>query len=251
MYFSGQGKVFIAERDSVTGRPKQFRFVGNVPELSITMSVDTLEHKESMSGSRLTDLRITREKTCEMSFSLEDFSVENLELGMYGTVSELALATVTAEVLPLALKKGDYVRLDNPKVSAVVVKDGSASPVTLVEGTDYVIESADFGTIQIIGDLTGKTQPLTVAYSSAAGGKNVNMFTQPAKERWIRFEGLNTADENKPVLIELYRTILDPMGELAVISDDLLKLELSGGVLYDQTKIANAALGQFGRIVML
>ncbi|ATS92314.1 hypothetical protein DLP05_015 [Stenotrophomonas phage vB_SmaS_DLP_5] len=251
MYFSGQGKVYIAERDSVTGRPGAFRFVGNVPELRISMSVDNLEHKESMSGSRLTDLRITREKTCELAFTLEDFSVENLSLGMYGATTELSGATVTAEPLPAGLKAGDYVRLDNPNVSSLVVKDGSATPVTLVEGTDYRVESAAFGTIQILTALTGKTQPLTAAYTSTTGGKSVNMFSAPSKERWIRFEGLNTADENKPVLVELYRTTLDPMSELSLISDDLLKLELSGAVLYDQTKIANAALGQFGRVVML
>lgn len=249
MYFSGQGKVFVAERDSTTGLPKAFRFVGNVPELKVSLSVDTLEHKESMSGDRLTDLRLTREKKCELSFSLEDFTIENLELGMYGASTTLAGATVTDEVFPDDLEVGDRVRLAHPKVSSVVITDSAGSPVTLTAGTHYDVESADFGTI-VIKALTG-TQPYKASYTAASGAKNVGLFQTPSKERWIRFEGLNTADENAPVLIELYRTVLDPQKEFSLISDDLMKMDLEGSVLFDQTKLSDATLGQFGRIVML
>jgi len=250
MYFSGQGKVFIAERDSTTGQPKSFRFVGNVPELKVSLAVEQLEHKESTSGARLLDFRMTKEKKCNLQFVLEDFTAENLEMGMYGTTSVLGAATVTAEEFPDDLVAGDFVRLANPKVSAVVIKDSAGSPVTLTLDTHYRIASADFGTIEIL-NVASFTQPFTAAYSAAAGGQNVAMFTQPSKERWIRFEGLNTADENKPVLIELYRSLLDPQKEFSPISDELLKMDLEGAVLYDPTKVADAVLGQFGRIVML
>ena len=77
------------------------------------------------------------------------------------------------------------------------------------------------------------------------------MFTQPLPERWIRFEGLNTADSNREVVIDLYRVAINPAKELSVITDELLKFELSGQVLADTLKPAAGDLGQFGRIVLL
>ncbi len=77
------------------------------------------------------------------------------------------------------------------------------------------------------------------------------MFTQPLPERWVRFEGLNTADSNREVVIDLYRVAINPAKELSVITSDLLKFELSGQVLADLTKSASGELGQFGRIVLL
>lgn len=250
MYFSGQGKVLLAERDSVTGKPKALRYVGNVPELKINLSVDNLEHKESMSGSRLVDFRMTREKKCELAFSLEEFNIQNLELGMYGSSTTLPAATVTGEAFPTGLVAGDIVRLNHTNVSALVVTDSAGTPATLTAGTHYEIVSAAYGTIRIL-NVASYTQPFLAAYSAAGGGKNVGLFTAASKERWLRFEGLNTADENKPVLIEIYRAILDPQKEFSVISDDLLKMDLEGGALYDATKVNDATLGQFGRIVLL
>jgi hypothetical protein len=77
------------------------------------------------------------------------------------------------------------------------------------------------------------------------------MFTQPLPERWVRFEGLNTADSNKEVVIDLYRVAINPTKELSVIGNDLMKFELSGQVLADLTKSASGSLGQFGRMVLM
>ena len=56
-YFSGQGRVFIGARDA-NGNPQGLTFVGNVPDLKVSLSVETLEHQESQSGQRLTDLQL-------------------------------------------------------------------------------------------------------------------------------------------------------------------------------------------------
>ena len=55
-YFSGQGRVFIGARDN-NGNPQGLVYVGNVPDLKVSLSVETLEHQESQSGQRLTDLQ--------------------------------------------------------------------------------------------------------------------------------------------------------------------------------------------------
>ncbi len=60
-YFSGQGNVYVGARDSKRNQ-KGLNFVGNSPELKVSLSVDTLEHQESTSDQRLTDLHLIKTK---------------------------------------------------------------------------------------------------------------------------------------------------------------------------------------------
>ena len=96
--------------------------------------------------------------------------------------------------------------------------------------------------VRIAGDFLGQR---------AHHGQQPWQLTQPLPERWIRFEGLNTADGNREVVIDLYRVAINPAKELSIITDELLKFELSGQVLADLTKPVGGDLGQFGRLVLL
>lgn len=248
MLFSGQGKIYIGPRQ-VGGAAGAFRYVGNVRDFKFALATTTLEHKESVSGQRLTDQRLITEKKSTVSGVLEDFNIDNLALALYGTKATQAGSTVTAEALPLALVIGDYVRTKYPNITAVVVKDSTGSPATLVLNTDYEITSAKHGTIKIL-NLGSYVQPFKVDYTYASHS-HVPMFNTAAPERWIKFDGINTADSNKEVLVEFYRCLLDPLSELAVIQDDYGTLPLAGSALYDDTKLADAYLGQFGRFVQI
>lgn len=247
MYFAGQGKLFVATVSG--GVPGPFRFVGNVPELTIRLETDVLEHKESTSGQRLTDLRLIREKRASFSAALEDFSAENLALALYGAKSQVTSGNVTGETFPNPVAPGDYVRLAKQKVSSVVIKDSAATPATLVQGTDYEIASADHGTIKILNVGT-YVQPFKADYSYAQV-THVNLFTQAQPQVWLRFEGLNSADANKPVLVELYKCAPNPLNELSLIGEEIARMQLEGSALYDETKVSDSLLGQFGRVVLI
>lgn len=246
-YFSGQGKVYVAP--VTAGAPGAFRFVGNVPELNVQLETDVLEHKESTSGQRLTDVRLIRGKSAKFNFALEEFNKDNLALALYGAATTIASGSVTGEVLPSAIAVGDYVRTKFPKISTVVVKDSAGTPATLVLDTDYEITSADHGTIKFL-NVTGFTQPFKVDYAYAEVS-NINMFTQGFQERWVKFDGLNTVDANKPVLVELYKVSFDPTERLDLIADDIQKFPLAGNALYDDSKESDTTLGQFGRVVII
>lgn len=250
-YFSGQGKVYIAERDS-NGNAKAFRYVGNVPSLNISLSLDKLEHKEATSGQRLKDLEIIREKNVEFNCTLEEWEIKNLSLALYGLDATVAGSSVTNESLAggaTDIAAGDIVRTKYGDLSSIVVKDSAGSPATLTLDTHYAIESAKHGSIKFL-DVTGFTQPFTIDYTYAAQG-NMRMFADAAKERWVRFEGLNTADSDTPVLVELYKVKMDPATDFALINDELAQFELGGAVLDDPLKAADTLLGRFGRIVLL
>jgi len=247
MYFSGQGKLYIGSRDAL-GNPLALRFVGNVPKLQLAPKVQNIDHQESVSGQRATDLRLIKGKTIDFTCTMEDFVKENLSLALYGAATLVAPGTVINEVLASALVAGDYAPLLHQNVSAVVVKDSAGAPATLAAGVDYVV-NAQHGSIQLL-NAGAYVQPLKANYSYGAVN-NINMFTQSLPERFIRFEGLNTADNNKPVLIELYRVAIDPLKSLDLISDVVTGLDLSGVTMMDSFKANDAVLGQFGRIVQI
>ena len=242
-YFSGQGRVYIGARDS-NGNPLGLTFVGNVPDLKVSLSVETLEHQESQSGQRLTDLQLIKTKKGEFACTLEELIESNLELALYGSTTTVITGTVTDEAVIATAELGKLYLLGHQNVSSVVVKAGA----TTVESTQYTV-NAKHGSIQFT-DLTSVTGAIAVSYSHGAANITA-MFTQPLPERWVRFEGLNTADSNKEVVIDLYRVAINPAKDLSVIGTDLMKFELSGQVLADLTKSAAGQFGQFGRLVLM
>jgi hypothetical protein len=248
-YFSGQGRVYIGARDS-NGNPQGLSFVGNVPELKVSLSVETLEHQESTSGQRLTDLQLIKTKKGEFSCTLEELIAVNLSLALYGSTVEQTSGSVTAESLPNPTTVGSLYLLAKQNVSSVVVKDSSATPKTL-PSTQYSL-NAKHGSLSITNKSTGGpyVEPFKIDYAYGTA-QSTALFTQPLPERWVRFEGLNTADSNREVVIDLYRVAINPAKELSIITDELLKFELSGQVLADTLKPAAGDLGQFGRIVLL
>lgn len=248
-YFSGQGRVYIGARDT-NGNPQGLSFVGNVPELKVSLSVETLEHQESTSGQRLTDLQLIKTKKGEFSCTLEELIAINLGLALYGTTTDQVSGTVTNEMLATPMATGSLYLLAKQNVSSVVIKDSSPTPKTL-PASQYQL-NAKHGSLLVNDITTGGpyVEPFKADYAYGAA-QSTAMFTQPLPERWIRFEGLNTADSNREVVIDLYRVAINPAKELSVITDELLKFELSGQVLADTLKPAAGDLGQFGRIVLL
>lgn len=247
-YASFQGRVYLGKRD-INGEPTEVRSPGNVAELKLSLKTDVLEHYESQTGQRTLDHRMVKQKSATVKLTIEEFTKENLSLALYGNFVTSTPGTVTGETLGgTAPVIGDRYFLAHPKVSALVVTDSAATPATLTLGTNYTAET-DFGAIQFL-DVTGFTAPFKASYGFGVAIE-IGIFTQPLPERYLRLEGLNTAQGNAKVLVELYRVAFDPLKEISFISDDYNKFEMEGSLLADSTKPFDAVLGQFGRIVQL
>ena len=247
-YASFQGRVYLGKRD-INGNPIEVRSPGNVAELKLSLKTDVLEHYESQSGQRSLDHRMIKSKSATINLSIEEFTKENLALALYGTHVATASGTVTDEPIGGAVPVvGDRYFLAHPQVSTLVVKDSAGTPATLTLGTHYTADT-DFGAIQFL-DTTGLTAPYKASYAFGDVSE-IGIFTQPLPERYLRLEGLNTAQGNAKVLVELYRVAFDPLKELALISTEYNKFDLEGSLLADSTKPYDAVLGQFGRIVQI
>jgi hypothetical protein len=245
IYFSGQGTVYVGDRDT-SGNVATFRDVGNVPALKLSLTTDVLEHKESRTGQRLTDLSLIKDRKANVTMTLENFSKANLMMLLYGTASTVSSGSASAETLPTGLASGDLVSLAHGFVSSVVITDSNSSPATLVAGTNYKVD-LNSGMVTFL-TVTSFTQPFKAAYSFASQDV-VPFFRASTKERFLKFVGLNTTNSNIPCIVELYRIRFDPVGNIDLINDDLAQFEVTGAVLYDQTRDSDSLLGGFGRIV--
>lgn len=245
IYFSGQGIVYVADRDG-SGNVTLFKDVGNVPALKLALSTDIIEHKESRTGQRLSDLRLTKSRKATVDITLENFTKSNLMMLLYGTASTITGTSVTAETFATGQVNGNIIALAHPLVSSVVVHDSAGSPATLALTTDYTVD-ANSGMITIV-NVGSYVQPFKVNYSFATQDV-IPFFRAATTERFLRFSGLNTANSNAPVVVDLYRVIFDPVGNVDLINDDIAQFQLTGAALYDATRDLDSLLGGFGRII--
>lgn len=262
-YYSGQGRLYVAERNT-DGTPKGFIPLGNVPALEVSIETTKFEHKESMSGTRAVDYSLVQEKKGTFTMTLEEMSLENLALAFWGTSSSLQAGTLSSVQLVASVHATEDRRVPIMKYSTgesysnlstvSVGDDAYATPTTTYEfGTSagdvnskngWVDEKN--GTLIIFGTsvqtskgaavMIADGDPLYMQDTTAYGGHDLlDALTESSMERWLRFEGLNTAitSGNNNVIIDIFKASIDPLQGYGLINEELASLEVSGSVLYD------------------
>lgn len=239
-YYSGQGIVLLAELDS-NNVPLGFRNIGNVADLKLAIEVEVETKKETSTGQRATVLRLEKEKTASFSAVVEDLSKETLAMALRGTAAAVPADSVEDEAIIARL--GLTVPLEHPGVSTVVVTN-SAGTTTYELDKNYTI-NAETGSLNFLTDAeqtaAGATEniadaaDLLVDYDHVAYDK-VDALTEASKYYALRFEGLNTADSNKAVVVEIFRISADPLKELALINDEAAAMTLDGSIMADLTR---------------
>jgi len=243
-YFSLRGKVYIGDRDA-NGNPEGLIHIGNVPDCTLSLATETLEHKESMSGQDLTDVSITTSKSGELSLTTEELLKEVFGYILNGTVTDVEAGTVAGpEALCTAPQTGRIYLLAKQNVSSVVLTDHESA---VISATKYTV-NAKHGSIEFT-DVTGLSGAVTAAYSYGAF-RSVSMFTADSMDKWFRLEGLNKIT-NERVVVDLYKIAINPTDGMAFISDELGNAPIKAKVLADTQKSAEGSLGQFGRIILV
>jgi hypothetical protein len=243
-YFSLRGKVYIGDRDA-NGNPDGLIHIGNVPDCTLSLATETLEHKESMSGQDLTDVSITTSKSGELSLTTEELLKEVFSYILNGTVTDITSGTQAAgDPVCTAPKAGRIYLLSKQNVSSVVLKDHLDATIS---DTKYIV-NAKHGSVEFT-DVTGLTGAVTAAFSYGAH-RHVSMFTADSMDKWFRLEGLNKIT-NERVVVDLYKIAINPTDGMQFISDELGNAPIKAKVLADTKKAADGVLGQFGRIVLV
>lgn len=244
-YYSGQGLVMLATKDGTTGEPQGFIPVGNVTDVTLNTEITKDEHKESMSGQRAVDKVLGTETKVNFSATFESINQENLAYALRGATVDVPAGSQSATAYTARL--GKIVPLGHISVSSVVVQD-QADTITYVEGDNYRLdtktgsiylmtaaEQTAAGAANSITDL----DELHIAYSYA-DQKKLDALTAPSQVRWVRFEGLNTADDLNPVVIDIFKMESDLLAQLSLISDDIQSMEITGSVLSDDTRVTGS-----------
>jgi hypothetical protein len=331
-YYSGQGIVLLGRRDTL-GKPKGLLPLGNVSALKLGLATSVLEHKESQTGQRAVDLRLTTETKSSLSMTLENFNANNLATVLRGDVTAKAAGSVTAEAHKAYLGKvtplnnlgatsivvtmnsivltqyaNDTTAYDykvNEDAGSILFNDGAVAACglakighvptaitpgvascaltmthafvggeivtlrgltgaskALMEGLPFVVASVT-GTTAFVLTVPGlNSEVITVAATSYATWEGMTFtaaYTRVAQnqidammegtpELYMRFEGLNTAETNAPVVVEVFKFTSDPLKELSLIGDTIGQFVLEGSVLSDPLQTSGS---KFFKQIML
>lgn len=243
-YFVGKGKIYVGDRDS-SGNPVGLEWLGNVPNLVLSTEETDLQHKESYTGLNLTDKIVPTGQTASLSFTLEEFTKDNLDKFLRGTFTAVTAATVTDETVVGYL--GKWSKLAKGNITTWTSLTDSTAATTYVLGTDYNLDLKG-GMIEVIssGAITD-AQSLRANYAAGAM-EQVSGFTVTPKDYYLYFSGLNQAEDLKPVLIDIYKFRPKPIGSLELITDEFGSYEIEGMVQYDTLRPDNTTDGRFFKI---
>jgi hypothetical protein len=238
-YYYGQGRVLVATRQ--VGQALNMRWVGDVDRLTVTFANESQKRKVTNRGKIATVDKYVTHQECMVSANFYEHSLGNLGLALFGDSVNITARSGQQIIPPGVVAGGRYV-LDNQNIWDVFIPG-------LIEGVDFNVDSL-WGAIEVIK--TPIVQPIIVKYKYA-GGANVPLLTRDPIEVTLRYEGVNLAENMRPVLVELYRVQFDVASVLDFINNDtaLSSFELSADVLLDTTRNINDVLGQYGRYVVV
>lgn len=154
-YTLGRGELHFSRFITNTQNPEGFRYIGNTPEVNLTIETEDLDHFSSDKGIREKDDSVPLQTTRTGTFTTDNIDPANLAYFFFGSVNALAVvgATVTDEVVADVKKGyGYHLGVTNTRPegasnltvhtapSTNIILTDNAGTTTYVEGTDYTID---------------------------------------------------------------------------------------------------------------
>ena len=223
-YFIGQGKVYAGTRSCAGVVTNGLRYLGNCPELRIMHNVDYITHIESSTGQRNKDLELPRTKEVTAQITIESWDLDNLTLLLFGTASKVTGTTVTAESVRCP-GKGSWVSLANINLT-IFSNLGS-----LIKNTDYTVD-LKAGMIYFTPDGGSTVDTEYPASYTFGDSEKIIALNQNPQEYWLRFAGLNSVENNTPVVIDAFRVKFRATNELQLITQEVTPLSVEASILY-------------------
>lgn len=126
----------------------------------------------------------------------------------------------------------------------IYVRGFAGADAADINDQHFTITAVTATTITFAVDTTGDTITVTgskLVWDGVAGTADygwtdqnlIDALNVGITDIYMRFEGLNTAQSNQPVVVEVFRFSTDPLKELALISDTVQQFVLEGSVLLD------------------
>lgn len=262
----GRGIVYASALDA-NDLPVGFRDLGNATAFSTEVTTEYLEHRSMRSGLTDVDRRVLTSRDTNVSFTLDEYTnFDNLALFLMGDavaytnpcVAGFTSAELVAPGGVTSSSKGKWFDLFNPNVDSnariydvktanLTLTSTNATPVTLVDGTDYVLD-AEIGRVQLldsseIGDIISDGEGIDIAYTAdttAKGVDEVRGLTQDSIRVAIKFIGVNPANNDQKIEHHFHVVEINPDGATEMISDDWTTFGFSGKAIASSHVDANA-----------
>lgn len=247
-YFLGRGCIYIGERDAA-GKFLKVKEV-HTPEFEVEVTQERAEHYNSCGSQKVKDLDIPTQTDVKARLVVDSNMVEILELAFAGTAEDTTDLTFSAQAFPAGLAVGDIVPVPGGfnNLDTLTLVDSTNTPVSLVVGTHYTVDLA--AGLVTIKSLTGLTQPLKASGEQKADLVMLGIGTDGTKERFIRFSGVNIADDDKPIVVDLYKASVRPTKTMVKNEgNEVNKHEFEVILLADPNAPHTAAFGKYGKYV--
>lgn len=158
-YTLGRGKVYFSRFKTGTYTPSGFFYIGNTPEMNLTIQSNELDHYDSDQGVREKDDSVPLEVNRTGSLTTDNIDPDNVALFFFGSSSTLTQAIVASATETLsAIEAGRSYKLgitdSNPTGYFGIDTTGFAVAVSgggtaLVVDTDYTMDF-DTGMISFV-----------------------------------------------------------------------------------------------------
>jgi hypothetical protein len=236
--FIGKGIVYARKK----GVAEALRSLGNVTSLVLDVTEDVKETKDFTKSGGGTDCQVRRVQKIEATIVMNCFNADNWALATLGTKTNVVGNSVTNEVVT-AYKDG-FVPLDKVGPYSGLVVTNTAGSTTYVLDTDYTVQKG--GIFILAAGAITDGQVLHVDYTWLAQ-QRIEGNTQATPLMEFVFDGLNEAENDKPVRLTAYKVKFGPAAQLSFISDEFGNLTIKGELLKD-TAITGGGLSQYYKV---
>jgi hypothetical protein len=243
-YTLGRGEIWFA-RFATGYTPGGFRYIGNTPEVNLTIESETLDHYSSDAGIREKDDSVPLEVNRTGSLVTDNIDPENVALFFFGSASTVATAAALNQSYALTGIEVNRAYLigattNNPTGVFGIDEAGVNNSVeisggaTLVEGTDYTIDYNN-GMITFLsgGSLTGG-EDIDITYDLAANSRSRVISGSEPVEGAMIYRTINPKGEDCTFYFPYVK--VSPNGDYALKGDEWQQIPMSLEVL----KLSNA-----------
>jgi hypothetical protein len=240
--YVGVGRVWVRPYGTTGAR----RHVGNVSALTLRHNMEIQRQQDFTRPGGGTAIRRERVETIEAAMTWLNFNPQNWQIAMAATLHEVVSGTATAEVV--TVHPGSMTPLLHiPTAITTVTENTDTTPDVYVAGTDYVMTAAGLY-VPSTGSVLTVGQQVRVTYTHAAQTRlEGSMGTATVLE--ALFEGLNDADTQKPMIVDLWRMSVPPAEEINLIGLELGEMAVSAELLADATKGSSVSAFYRARMV--
>jgi hypothetical protein len=227
--YLGSGDCWLRKRGSEAPLAK----LANVNAVSFSGEEEVKEARGGKGNAKVNELR--RVSNVSASITFLSFSAHELAVALRASVQSIVGDDVVDETH--VAYKGGLLRLAYINPTAVVV-EAVGGGTTYTAGTDYEVTTAGIvipETSTIPAPTNATTPNIQVSYSY--GDQDViEALTQGAEEYELVFDGLNEAESNLPVVIDVWRFKPGIIAELALFGDEFGENTIEAALLADTTK---------------